>query len=392
MSFTRAVAGLCLWAGFAGAADAPVTLEVTGEAPIIDGNRQRAQEVAKDAALRTAVERVAGTVVSATTLTQNSQLISDEILSHSAGYVSHWEPVGKPTEEGGVLKVTVKATVSKADLDKDLAAVQALITRLGNRKLVILTQEQTIQVPDKEGKSLTHSSSVLSTVLSEVFKQDGWTLVDPQFAAGKVRLGAAVGQAEAKEIGELSKADYILYGTAAYREQLVDSMLAGAKVFPVTGEYTLTLFAADSGTQIAQLSGKFGLRQGEKGVSPLLSYERTAFDLTKLRGAEIANDIRGKVVEYLRSARQNGNRVVMNVVGLADYAAVQNFKKVLSESVTGVLKVNPGSFGKGKAEFDVTFAGSTDDLAERLGGKAIKGKKVTITGVTGNTIEVTIGK
>jgi hypothetical protein len=124
------------------AADEPVTKEVTGEAPIIEGNKQRAQEVAKDNALRTAVEQVAGTLISATTLTQNSQLISDQILSHSAGYVSKWQPVGKPVEEGGVMKVTVRATVATAQLDKDLMAVQALIDKLGNRKEAVPRQRR----------------------------------------------------------------------------------------------------------------------------------------------------------------------------------------------------------------------------------------------------------
>jgi hypothetical protein len=370
------------------AADEPVTKEVTGEAPIIEGNKQRAQEVAKDNALRTAVEQVAGTLISATTLTQNSQLISDQILSHSAGYVSKWQPVGKPVEEGGVMKVTVRATVATAQLDKDLMAVQALIDKLGNRKLVILTQEQTI---DSAGKII--SSGVMTSVLTEVFKQDGWTIIDPNFAAGKLSLASGVGPAEAKQIGELSKADYIIYGNVNYRDQSTDGMLAKG-FFPVSGEFHLALFATDSGAQLAEMSGKFNSRNedlGPKGSS-IISYERTAFDITRHRGAEIVGDVRSKVMEYLRNAEQNGNRVVMNVVGLSEYAAVQGFKKVLADSVTGVRKVNPGSFGNGKAQFDITFVGSTDDLAERIGGKTYKGKKINVTGVTGNTVEVTLAK
>jgi len=66
---------------------ATVVKEVTGEAAIVDGNRDKAFAEAKSAALRDAVEQVAGVLVSADTLTANSQLISDRILMHSAGYV-----------------------------------------------------------------------------------------------------------------------------------------------------------------------------------------------------------------------------------------------------------------------------------------------------------------
>jgi hypothetical protein len=377
------------FSGAAWAADAPVTKEVTGEAPIIDGNKQRAQEVAKDAALRTAVEQVAGTMISATTLTQNSQLINDQILSHSSGYVSHWEPVGKPVEEAGVIKVTVRATVQTAQLDHDLQAVQALITRLGNRKLVILTQEQTIN-----DKAVVYSSDVMANVLTEAFKQDGWTIIDPHFAAGKVKLGSGVGPAEAKEIGELSKADYILYGTVNYKEQPNDGMIKGAAVYLISGEYHLALFATDSGTQLTDIVGKFnsGAEDLGKQGSPLVSYQRTAFDITRHRGGAIVAEVRAKVVAYLQSGQQNGNRVAMSVVGLADYSAVQGFKRVLADSITGVRQVNPGSFGNGKAQFDITFVGSTDDLAERIGGKKFKGKTINVTGVSGNTVEVTLAK
>jgi hypothetical protein len=387
--YAKSLSLLVALSGAAQAADAPVTKEVTGEAPIIDGNRQRAQEVAKDAALRTAVEQVAGTIISATTLTQNSQLISDQILSHSSGYVSHWEPVGKPVEEAGVIKVTVRATVQTAQLDKDLQAVQALITRLGNRKLVILTQEQTL---DSNGK--IYSSDVMASVLTEVFKQDGWTIIDPHFAAGKLKLGSGVGPAEVKEIGELSKADYILYGNVNYKEQAPDGMMKGAPIYPVSGEYHLALFATDSGTQLTDLSGKFNSGPEDLGKQGTLvvSYQRSAFDITRHRGTAVVSEVRGKVVAYLQAGQQNGNRVVMNVVGLSEYSAVQGFKRVLADSITGVRQVNPGSFGNGKAQFDITFVGSTDDLAERIGGKTFKGKKINVTGVSPNSVEVTLAK
>lgn len=390
-TLTQAVTLLLALSSAALAADEPVTKEVTGEAAIVEGNKLRAKEVAIDAAKRTAVEQVAGTFVSATTLTQNSQLINDQILSHSAGYISSWSQVGKEVEEAGVLRVTIKATVSTAKLDQDLVAVQALITKLGNRKLVILTQEQAV---DTKGTVL--SGGVMATVLTEAFKQDGWTIIDPSFAAGKLHLaaGASMGQVEAKEIGELSKADYILYGTVSYRYQPPDSMLKDAQVFLVSGEYDLALFATDSGSQLAKESGKLVSDVAKNGnkISPLISYERTAHDVSRIEGAKVVADVRAKTLEYLRSAEQNGNRVVMNVTGLSDYSHVQGFKKVLSDSVTGVRKVNPGSFGNGKAQFDVTFVGSTDDFAERIGGKTYRGKKINVTGVSGNTIEVTLAK
>ena len=370
-----------------------VTQEATGEAAIVAGNRDKAKRDAKNNALREAVERVAGVMVSADTLSANSQLISDRVFANSAGYVRKYE-VLKEEEANGVIRTTVRAEVGTAELDKDLQSVQALVNRLGNRKLVIVLQEQSA-----DANKVVMSSGVMAQVLTDAFKADGWRIVDPSFAAGKLELasGVSLGTPDKKVIQDLNRADYVLAGTVNFRHQSVADLPGlgkDASIFPVTGEWEMAVFATDSGTQIAKLSGKFNSTPADLGPkgSALISYERTSFDIAKHRGKEVVAEVRKAVVEHLSRAEQNGNAVVMTVVGLPDYAAVQGFKRVLAESVTGMRDVKPGSFGSGKAQFDVTFVGSTDELAEQLGGKSFKGKRVSVTGVSGNTVELTLAK
>ena len=57
-------------AGAAGDGDTE-TVEATGEAAIVSGNVVKAREDARRVALRNAVEQVAGTLISADTLTDN---------------------------------------------------------------------------------------------------------------------------------------------------------------------------------------------------------------------------------------------------------------------------------------------------------------------------------
>ena len=381
------------------AAETPqvVTKEATGEAAIVGNDEARALKEAQNQALRQAVEQVAGVLISAETVTQNSQLLSDRIFSNSAGYVRSFKLVSKKAEKG-VMYATVSAEVGAAQLDKDLAAVQGLVRRHGGRRLVILTQEQAI-----DAKGVVTSSGVMSTVLTESFEKDGWTLLDPHFAAGKVKLssGVALGSVEAKEIGDLTKADYILYGTVNFRYQApntgglfpeLDSK-GTQLLFLVSGEYDLALFATDSGSQLAKVSGKFdtGSILAKKGSSASVSYERTSYDIAKEHGAKVVGEVRKAAMEKMRSAEQNGARVVVNVTGLADYAAVQDFKKAVS-GMANVREVKPGTFGKGKAQFDIFYVGTTDDLAGALGSAPYKKKKLSVTGVSANTVEVVVAK
>jgi hypothetical protein len=50
------------------------------------------------------------------------------------------------------------------------------------------------------------------------------------------------------------------------------------------------------------------------------------------------------------------------------------------------------SIKDGKARFDVTLVGTADTLAEAVSGKTYKGKKISVTGVTGNTLEITLAR
>jgi len=387
-----AAAALLLGIGPALAADKlpeVVTREATGEAAIVGGNVDRATREAKEAALREAVEQVAGVMISAQTLSANSQLISDQVFSHSAGYVKSYQVLSQ-SQEKGVVKVTVRAEVGTKELDRDLQAVQALVRRLAGRKLVILVQEQTI-----DDKGVTVTSGVAATVLTDAFKRDGWTLVDPSFAAGKVHVASAValGAVEAKEIGTLSKADYILYGTVAFRDAPADAMLLSGggqrAAYPLTGDFDFGVFETSAGSQLAKVSGK--LRSSVQDMS-VQSREESAYNLLRAHSEEVVSPVRKAVLESLRSAEQNGNRLVLEVVGVGDFASLQAFGRELPKWSAGVREMTAPTLSAGRGRMDVTYLGTAAALAEQLEGKTFKGKKLAVTGVAGSTLEVTIGK
>jgi hypothetical protein len=376
-----------------------VTQEVTGEAAIVGGDRDKAMREARDAALREAVEQVAGVMITAQSLTANSQLVSDKILSRTEGYVRKYDVLDKK-EEAGVMKVTLKVQVGVGQIAKDLQALRALVQQLGSRRLVILLREQTVSV-----QGTSENSATMATILTEAFSKDGWTIIDPAFAMGKLRLqpgATTLSNVEAQEIGNLAQADYILYGTVVYRQQppmdkgfLPEKDRHGNQLlFFVTGEYNLALFATDSGSQIAKVAGTFESGARDLGSSGRtgVSYERTAQEITRNRGLRIVEEVRAPVAEYLRNAMMNGNRVVVRVVGLRDYAAAQGFRKVLEQTVSGVREMGDVSFSGGKATFDVLLLGTAGSMAQAVGGKTYKGKKVSVTGVTGNTIEMTLAR
>lgn len=374
------------------------TVEATGEAAIVSNDLVRARAEARKAALRNAVEQVAGVMITAHTLTANNQLVSDRIFANAQGYA---KPVGEPkfTQEGGVVTCSLTAAVSAGAIDKDLAAIQALVNALEAKKMIVLMQEQVIDL--NGGVSQT---GVMTDIISRQLKTDGWTLIDPAFAHGKLKLNAAAGlsASEAKEIGNLTKTDYILYGTSVFRQQSLSSnagsMMKGTPIFLATGEYNITIFATDTGTQLGTVAGKisYDSKNPEKArkIQALISYERTTFDLVRAEQAEILGEVRSILYKDLGNASSSGSRLVVDVKGLADYGAAEDFKKVLEER-RGVQAVDV-SFADGKANYDVTFVGSSGDLAAQFRGPAkdkpvtFQGKKIQVTAKTANRVELTV--
>ncbi|MBS1153344.1 MAG: hypothetical protein H6Q89_5042, partial [Myxococcaceae bacterium] len=100
-----------------------ITKEATGQAAVAKGGEQKAYDEAVKLALRSAVEQASGVLVTADTVTLNSQLVRDQVYARASGYVKKFDVVSKKVEKG-VVTVVIKADVGTAELDKDLEAVK----------------------------------------------------------------------------------------------------------------------------------------------------------------------------------------------------------------------------------------------------------------------------
>ena len=77
-------------------------------------------------AFRNAVRQVVGAMVDAETIVKNDQIISDKVLTYSAGIVKKYEEVSKKDEKG-LVRVKIKATVEQTELVAKLKAANVTI-------------------------------------------------------------------------------------------------------------------------------------------------------------------------------------------------------------------------------------------------------------------------
>jgi hypothetical protein len=373
-----------------------VTKEATGQASVKDGEPKAYDEAVKQA-LRSAVEQASGVMITADTVTLNSQLVRDQVYARASGYVKKFDVVSKKVEKG-VLTVVVKAEVGTAELDKDLEAVKGMITRLGRTNLLIVTQEQAI-----DDKGIATKSEVLSTALTNVFKKDGWLILDEKSGGADLKLAAGVAQGTPpiKEILKTADADYVVYGTINFRYHVLpfggtETLANGEKkpiIFPVSAEYDLAMYNVRSREQLAKISGKFDQEQMQKkGIKPLISYSQTAMDFSKVESPRIIAELRNPVVEYLRNKAVNGNDVTVVVSGLPDFTSVGDFSESLKTIKDVTVVKQAGDFENGKMQYMVTIAGNASDLGRLLDRSKYKAKTLKVTAVKNGAVEVAIAK
>jgi len=71
---------------------------------------------AKENAIKNAVEQVIGVYIASDTIVKNNQLIKDEILQHSAGYIKQMNVISNTKNENGIYEVQINALVVASKL------------------------------------------------------------------------------------------------------------------------------------------------------------------------------------------------------------------------------------------------------------------------------------
>ena len=94
------------------------------------------QSEAEKAALRSAVEQAVGALVDAETLVKNDEVVNNQVLSHSDGFVEKWEPIGEPKKgSGGETTVKIKAVVRRNKLIEKLTEVKVTVKDVDGKSL-----------------------------------------------------------------------------------------------------------------------------------------------------------------------------------------------------------------------------------------------------------------
>ncbi|MDR2891713.1 MAG: hypothetical protein LBV80_01310 [Deltaproteobacteria bacterium] len=106
------------------------------------------EEDAKRQAYRNAVQSVIGAMVVSETIVENDELMRDQVLSHSDGYVTKSQQIGSARAlEGGLVEVTMRITVKSQQLREKLQAEKITVAAIDGKGLFAqkVTQDEAKQ-------------------------------------------------------------------------------------------------------------------------------------------------------------------------------------------------------------------------------------------------------
>jgi hypothetical protein len=380
-----ALAFLALAPSATPAEEAIKSTEATGQAAVVD-DVLAAKKAAMDDAMRTCVQQVASTLVSASTETDQGQLLSDKVFSHSQGYIRGYK-VLEDKQDGNTWVTRLRCDVSEAKLDEDFLAFGIAYRRAGMPRVMTLIAEQSITATQATGWWQGGGNSTDLRVMENAFmdrmEKSGFTFIDPEVLSGKLTLeaiGADPNVQKAREIGRLAGAEVVVVGRAIAKP-LGELAIDNGTFYSAVANVSARAVRTDTGEVIA--AAEFTSTAGK-------GFEQTTAGRNALSegGRQLARDLFTKIGKVWAREQSGVKRIAMVVKGVDDYARLAAFKNVLVNSVKGVKDVQQRSMEDGRAELDVSLSGTAEGFATELATRKFQGYACKVRKVTPNAVEV----
>jgi hypothetical protein len=382
---TRALALALLALAPAARAGDVRTTEAVGQAALV-GDPLAAKAQAKDDALRNCVQQVATTVVTAATETDQAQLLSDRVYAHSSGYVRKIE-VLEDRQDGNTWITKLRCEVSEAKLDEDLMAFGIAYRRAGMPRIFVLVAEQAIDATRAsgwwQGGGNAADLRVVENAFMDRMEKSGFTFVDPEVLAGKVKLeaiGADPNLQVARKVGVRTGAEIVVVGRAVAKP-LGEMAIDNGTFYSAVANVSARAVRTDTGEIVA--AAEFTGTAGR-------GFEQTTAGRNALSegGRQLARDLFAKIGKAWAREQSGVRRVAMAVTGVDDYARLAALKRLLVQTVRGVKDVQERSMENGRADLDVTLAGTSQSFATELATRRFQGFTLKVKKVTQGAVEV----
>ncbi|TDX59283.1 hypothetical protein [Orenia marismortui] len=341
-------------------------VKAKGVSYIQDDNIAKARKVAIDDALRRGVEKVVGTYIDSQTKVKNYQLINDNILKSSKGYIKKYQVLDEYIKDNNYY-VEAKVEVGTDNLSEDLRALKLNIKRVGNPRIMVLLsqKEEYLNLPNSIAEN-----ELISQLLNSGYQVIDARKINEVINYDKKNAILAGDLFLAAKIGNRLKADLVVVANvlASYinlSRHLQDNSLAGlvsyhsqieAKVINVSTAEVMVAVNGDGkgiGSNKEDAANK-SLREASRNISSKIIEQlsqkliqepkRINLKISEIQDLKDLNQLKNNLpllsgVEnvYFREYKQG---IVLFDLELLNTVEVLDFALELQQAVDFNLKVN----------------------------------------------------
>jgi hypothetical protein len=360
-------------------ADEVKSVTTTGEGPFDGKDLIAAENAAKRAARRAAVEQGAGVLMESTSIVRNYELISDEIVSSASGVIvnEQWGPLQDgPT--GSTKKITLTAQVSKAGLSSAMCTV---IKANHDPKVALV-------IVEKHGEqSWVAERGVIEAMYSEAFSNNCFRVVDPMIDVAAVSGTGSLPKEAVDKIVDAVDAQYVVLGSVkvgaskSIAGMTTDANGLGSYPFDVS----LKLINVANGEVVAAVA-----ESGQAmGISEALALGGKTSNFRK-------NGLDVSMKNFFEKITKSWSNDLVNASNVS--LTLQGANKSLADDLRAILNARSGvraeqrRMSGGKATFDIVIDGGAQALADVLQGKKLGNGKIEVTETQKGKVVITVVK
>ncbi len=354
---------------------------VKGLGSILNNDVGAARDQAIDDALRKAVQEALGTHIRSTTLVQNFQMVEDNILSWSRGYVSRYQILQEGPGPYDSYEVTLRATVDLTSLQNDEQNLRDLLEKMGNPRVMLLIEEKNMTSQSAWDYFSLDMTSAESAMI-EFFQNKGFEVIDPSLVKANRKkdeiIAALSGDARsAAAIAAFQDADIIITGKAVSRVA-TGLNLGGMKSCQAT--VTVRAVKADVAKIIAGMSERAAVPHIDEITGGTLAIEKAS--------KKLAEKLLEKITRQGSQEFYNSTTLTLNVMGFSSFSELSDFSNKLKFFIRGIKTIRTRNIAGKIAELEVQITGNIRQLARELEKKDFSPFRPEIVGMSHNKLSI----
>jgi hypothetical protein len=277
-------------------------------------------------------------------------------------------------QETGLLRVIMQARVTTAPLQKDLDRVIEAVER--PRILFMVSQQD---IGENRSKAWWEGTAgmgrlVAESTLQQHFIDNHFLVVDHALKKPARPVSLDPSDAQATAVGRDYDAEVVILGRAVVKD-------AG-----LIEEFGLRSFRAEISVRAIQVDNGHVLASANSSTAaPHIEPLAGANIALKKASEKLGNTLVPKIIEKWVKPTVV---VTMDVVDITRYADFVRFKSVLKDQVWGVDKVYQRDFKTNKANLEVSYRGTAQDLADELALKSFDTFRIDIVEASQNRLKL----